>query len=138
MSELTDTVATSKSSDWSKRQDIAPRLAEFDAVEADQALAQLLDDEDLAVIDAAASALVRRADRDALRLIAEALDNEDLDTVDHVRAAIRRGSRSDPRIRAVLSELAEDPTESDQRRRLAELALKEVRPKPKRSWLRRR
>lgn len=82
--ELSDLREPARSPAWRDRAEAATLLARIGGEEADDQLAVLLDDEDTAVIDAAAQALLRRADLAGARRVVLALENEDTEVDEHI------------------------------------------------------
>jgi HEAT repeat protein len=84
-------LAEIRSPDWATRRDAVLRLQSEPGSDARDALVDALRDDDTAVIDAAAAALVRREDPKAIDALVAALQlqDEDAEIADHVYWVLR-------------------------------------------------
>jgi HEAT repeat protein len=127
MTQLEEALSLAGSGEWRERKKAAPLLVAQSEAKADEALSGLLDDQDLAVVEAAAVALLRRGDQSALRRVIRGLENDEPDVVDQILGAVQREARRYRDVRPGLEHLATDPEESPAFRTNAKAAAKAAR-----------
>jgi hypothetical protein len=101
-------IALARSPDWGKRVGAAAQLAALDSPDADVELGRLLRDENTAVIDAAAEALLNRGNESGIRVVLKALVAADDESGEHILWMVSTAHHEGGPVLRVIKALAQD------------------------------